>query len=1345
MEESMKFKPSFEYKLIYIFRINDGAHTGYLKIGDATIHTNKNYDELLSNSHDLNYAAKMRINNYTSTAGIDYELLHTEIAVYKNNDKNSKKYGKVLAFRDHEVHKVLTRSGILRKVFDTDRKQNEWFKCDLETAKLAIKAVKDSKTALDNKDITVDKNPIIFRPEQKEAIQKTLKQFKHSNRMLWNAKMRFGKTLTALEVVKRSEFKRTIIITHRPVVSDGWYEDFSKIFYDTHNYEFGSKTHGKTIEELIKSNKNFVYFASMQDLRGSEKVGGNFDKNNIIFKINWDFVVVDEAHEGTKTKLGQAVLEAVIKPNDKEHITKTLELSGTPFNLLVDYEEDEIYTWDYIMEQEAKLDWTKNHYCDSNPYDELPKMNIYTYHLEETFKNYIDAEDKAFNFREFFRTWTGDIDKDWAKLPTGASIGDFVHEQDIKSFLNLICHESDKTCYPFASDEYRSFFKHTLWMLPGVKEAKAFSKLLREHPVFSQFEIINVAGDGDEEIDSSNALNEVKKAMGVNPDETRTITLSCGRLTTGVSVPEWTAVLMLAGSYSTQASQYLQTIFRVQTPANINGKIKENCYVFDFAPDRTLKMVAESVQLSQRGTGTLSAEFRLQKFLNFCPVISLSETSMKEYKVSYLLQELKKAYAERVVRNGFDDTRLYNDELLKLDEVDLKEFERLKGIIGSSPNQEKMKNIDINDEGFTDEEYEKLKRIERKSKKELTEEEKQKLEELKKKKKERWNAISILRGISIRIPLLVYGADVPINREISIDEFPELVDDASWQEFMPKGITKNDFRKFSKYYDKEVFVASTYRIRYIAKTADELEPTERVKKIAQLFNTFKNPDKETVLTPWRVVNLHLSETIGGYCFWDEEFNNEIDEPREVIIDNITSSIFNEKSNVLEINSKTGLYPLYMTYSFYREASKNIIKEELTFEKKKEIWNKVLINNLYIICKTPMAREITKRTLLGYTNGGLNTHVFNDLIMQMKEKQAQLVKKIMSPNFWGKGGKEMKFNAVVGNPPYQQEIDNSHRPIPLYHHFYEAAFKISDFVSLISPARFLFNAGLTPSEWNKKMLNDEHFKVVKYYKDSHEVFPSADIKGGVIISIRNSNFSYGAIKHFADNPILDSIINKVLNKSNKFLSSIVFGKSTYNLLPKIYEDYPEYKESLTKGNELIFDASIFSLMPSVFKKEINNNENYLLVYGRKSNQRVAYYINACYVKDNDNLNSYKVILPGANGTGKLGEKLGVPFVGKPKELYTQTFMSIGCFSSADEATNLIKYLKTKFLRIMLGTLKVTQNTAKDTWGNVPLIDFENNSIVNWDETSLSLDGQLFKYFELNDEEIKFIENTADEMK
>lgn len=159
----------------------------------------------------------------------------------------------------------------------------------------------------------------------------------------------------------------------------------------------------------------------------------------------------------------------------------------------------------------------------------------------------------------------------------------------------MISQKSETTNYPFSTEEYRNLFKNTLWVVPGVKEAKALSTLLQHHPVFGAFKIVNVAGDGDEEINSADALTAVRNAFKENE---YTITLSCGRLTTGVSVPEWTAVLMLAGSYSTSASQYLQTIFRVQTPANIDGKTKENCYVFDFAPDRTLKMVAESVQLS---------------------------------------------------------------------------------------------------------------------------------------------------------------------------------------------------------------------------------------------------------------------------------------------------------------------------------------------------------------------------------------------------------------------------------------------------------------------------------------------------------------------------------------------------------------------------------------------------------------------------------------------------------------------------------------------------------------------------------------------------------------------------
>lgn len=994
-----EIESTFDYKLIYVFRINDDNHKDILKIGDATIHTKKKTSDLPPFCHDLNVAAKERIDTYTTTAGITYQLLHTEIAIYVNNDKSSEKYGKTLAFRDYDVHSVLKRSGVKNKYFDTTRKQNEWFICDLETAKEAIKAVKEGKSSLNPGQVSHYNNPIIFRPEQKEAIEKALKQFRHSNRMLWNAKMRFGKTLSALEVAKRSSFQKTIIITHRPVVKDSWYKDFGKIFYDQPDWIFGSKNKGSPLQEMIKSGKHFVYFASIQDLRGSSEVGGSFNKNNVVFKTDWNFVVVDEAHEGTQTDLGKAVFEAIIKRNT----TKVLELSGTPFNLLVQFDDNEIYTWDYIMEQEAKLNWPIEHALDPNPYEELPKLNIFTYHLEEVFKNYQDIEDKAFNFKEFFRTWTGNKDKDFAPLPSNAKIGDFVHEKDIKAFLRLICKTSKTSKFPFATDEYREFFRHTLWVVPGVKEAKALSELLQADPIFSQFKICNVAGEGDEEINSDNALTYVQECIGPNANETRTITLSCGRLTTGVTVPEWTAVLMLAGSHSTQAGQYLQTIFRVQSPANIDGKIKENCYLFEFAPDRALKLIALSVQLTAKGQGSEAAKIRLGKFLNYCSVITFSESGMQEYNVSYLLQELKKAYTERIVRNGFDDSKLYkNDELLKLDKIELKEFEELRQIIGNSSGQEKVTKIDINNEGFTEEELEKITSIQDKPKSEMTDEEKEKLAQLKKMRMEAAKARSVLRGISIRIPLLVYGADVPIEQDINVSNFPDLVDETSWNEFMPTGVTKEHFKKFSKYYDEETFVAATYRVRNLAMIADQLDPLERVQKITEIFSTFKNPDKETVLTPWRVVNLHMAQTIGGYCFFDENFEKELSDPRYVNMENVTNKIFNEKdSKILEINSKTGLYPLYVTYTLYAHAIKD--KTDLKLDDKKKIWNKVVADNIYVICKTAMAKSITKRTLLGYQKEKINAHAFDDLVNQMKEKQNQITTRILKSSFWNKGG------------------------------------------------------------------------------------------------------------------------------------------------------------------------------------------------------------------------------------------------------------------------------------------------------------------------------------------------------
>lgn len=1341
-----KFNSTFAYKLIYVFRISDKFHSGCLKIGDATIHTNKQYTEFEPFTHELNFAARTRIDSYTAPTGINYDLLYTEIAVY--DEKQSDGTLKKKAFRDYAVHEVLKRSGIKVKHFDTNKKQNEWFETDLETAKLAIKAVKEGKTVLNASQISSNLNPIIFRPEQNEAIKKTIARFKNDTRMLWNAKMRFGKTLSALEVVRQMKFKRTIIITHRPVVSDGWLEDFNKIFYDKSEYFFGSKSNGKTINDLIKNDNYFVYFASIQDLRGSDVVGGNFDKNNEIFKIDWDFIIVDEAHEGTTTELGKNVLKAIIKEESK-HKTYVLELSGTPFNLLTDFEKENIYTWDYIMEQEAKENWYKNHFGDSNPYEELPRMNIYTYHLEKSLPAYIDVMDKAFNFKEFFRLWTGDIKKDGKPIPKSLEKGSFVHEEHIKQFLDLICKKDENTNYPFSTDAYRSYFRHSLWVVPGVKEAKALANLLRSHHIFKHFKVVNVAGDGDEEIDIHDAKNAVEEAITNNPENTYTITLSCGRLTTGVSIKAWTAVLMLSGTYSTAASQYLQTIFRVQTPANINGKIKEECFVFDFAPDRTLKMVAESVQLSARAGSPTNAiaEVALSKFLNFCPVIAIEDSNMKEYKVAELLQELKKAYAERVARNGFDDPKIYNDELLKLTKVELNEFENLKRIIGSSNQTKKVKDIDINTEGFTEEETERENVLEKKSKKSLTPEEKAELEALKEKKKNRASAISILRAISIRMPLLVYGMNIDIETDVTIDNFTDLIDDASWDEFMPNGVSKELFKKFSKYYDKDIFIAASRRIRFIAKTADELEPTERVQKIASLFSTFKNPDKETVLTPWRVVNLHMSETIGGWDFFDENHENVLtDGARFVDHGDVTKKIFNVKSNVLEINSKTGLYPLYITYSIYRERIKGL--SNISFENKYKVWDEIVNNQIYVICKTPMAKQITKRTLLGYRNGKTNMHAFDDLIMQLKNKPEKFIEKITKKSFWGKEGNEkMKFNAVVGNPPYQENIAGRSDQPPVYHLFYEASFALADISSLISPARFLFEAGKTPLDWDKKMLYDEHLKVVKYYPNSKDIFSTVDIKGGVVIILRNKNKNYGAIKTFVPQNIVRDIIDKVIKKLQENIGKIVYSNTSYKYSDLFFGENKDFKKRVSGGSSKYLSSSVFDKFPEVFfKEQPNDGIRYAKIIGRKGNQRIMMFFKENYLIPPKNYYNYKVLLASSNGTGQFGETLSDTIIAKPGVGSTETFVSIGNFDTINEAINLEKYIKTKFYRLMLNTKKVTPgNKNSKVFENIPLQDFTYNSDINWKVSISEIDEQLYKKYGFISEEIDFIEKNVQEMK
>lgn len=1340
----MQFTNTFNYKVIYAFTVNDDNHKGLIKIGDATLHSALTPDKVPPNCRDLNQAALNRIKAYTNTVGITPILLHTELAIKTVKSKDDSV--KMEAFRDYDVHRVLENSGIKKaKIEGTTGR--EWYRIAKEVAVDAIEAVKNNHANLSNTSSN-EFVPIIFRPEQKEAIERTVKQFKKGNRMLWNAKMRFGKTLSALEVIRICKYKKTIILTHRPVVNDGWYEDFGKIFHGT-NYIYGSKTNGYNLEKLLEDDNSFVYFASIQDLRGSEVIGGKFSKNHAIFDTVWDCVIVDEAHEGTKTSLGDETIKAIVK--EEQGNTKLLALSGTPFNIMDEYDDNSIYTWDYIMEQECKYEWDKQHFGDSNPYEELPELRIYTYNLGDLLhnSNYITYEDKAFNFHEFFRTWTGDYKKDNAQMPQTVNIGDFVHEQDVQSFLNLMTKKDDVSSYPYSKDEYRNLFKHSLWMVPGVREARALKELMLKHPVFGsgQFNIVNVAGSNDEE--SADALNSVKTAIrNAEKLDTYTITISCGKLTTGVTIKEWTCVFMLAGSFSTSAANYLQTIFRVQSPCNKNGKIKTTAYVFDFAPDRTLKMVSEAVSVSTKAGKSGSDDKKiLGKFLNYCPVISVAGSQMKEYKADKLLQQLKRAYADKVVRNGFDDNNLYNDELLKLQDVDIEKFNNLKGIIGKSKAAPKQNEIVVNEQGLTNEQYEELERMKKKPKKELTEEEKVKLEELKKKNKVRNDAISILRGISIRMPLLIYGADIPYEEEITLDKFVENVDDSSWNEFMPKGITKEIFGEFRKYYDEDIFIAAGRRIRNIAREADTLNPTERVKKIASLFSNFKNPDKETVLTPWRVVNMHMSDCFGGYDFYDENHKDIINEPRFVNQGQVTAdTLANTNAKVLEINSKTGLYPLYIAYSIYRTKCKEYDEDKLDLELQRNIWNDVIRDNVYVICKTPMAKQITQRTLAGYSGRKINAHYFDNLINQLKNKPQQFIERILKTSYWKKGDAgKMKFDAIVGNPPYQENISdsskNSSLSKQLFPTFIQNTIKLnSDYVSLITPSRW-FTADAQDKSFIKLrefVKENNHFSKIFNYPDNKLLFNGVEIAGGVNYYLYDKSYEgnvtfiecYNQNKDVTVRPLFEPNLDIIISM-NKLVNILNRVRISDDFIPMT---------TITKGRNAFGIVGKKSELSKITKVETFNGA----IEVRCAYEQILYTERKNITKNIDLIDKWKVFTSKGNGgAGILSDNkqvaiLGKAYIGTPLSVCTDSLIPIGSFETEQEAINLKNYMSSKFFRFMVGILKVSQNVYQNVYQFVPIQDFTDKSDIDWSKSISEIDKQLYAKYNFSEDEISFIE-------
>lgn len=346
------------------------------------------------------------------------------------------------------------------------------------------------------------------------------------------------------------------------------------------------------------------------------------------------------------------------------------------------------------------------------------------------------------------------------------------------------------------------------------------------------------------------------------------------------------------------------------------------------------------------------------------------------------------------------------------------------------------------------------------------------------------------------------------------------------------------------------------------------------------------------------------------------------------------------------------------------------------------------------------------------------------------------------------GRRMRFDYIVGNPPYQDEAvgENATYTPQIYHQFMDESYKVGRVVELIHPGRFLFDAGSTPKSWNRKMLNDPHFKVLFYEEDSSKVFVNTDIKGGVAISYRDEQSACGPVGVFTKHMELNSVLAKVKQTPEfKSMESVAVSRTAYRFTDEMHASHPEAASQLSDGHSYDVSTNIFERLPQVFFSEKpRDGHDYISILGRTENERVTKFIRRSFINQVENLDSYKLFLPKASGTGRFGEALTQPILGNPSVGATETFMSIGHFKSELEGINASKYMKTKFCRALLGVLKVTQDITPAKWKHVPLQDFTDTSDVDWSQSVSEIDMQLYKKYGLSQEEIDFIETHVKEM-
>lgn len=1230
-------------------------------------------------------------------------------------------------FRDYSVHDFLIQNGF-RRIEKDDVKSgiylsNEFFmNAKKENVEEAINDIQKSFEKKDNRYAFYDvednlplgdfdfKRDADWKPRenQKTVIENFSDAVKKGrNNLLMFAVMRFGKSFTSLCCAKEMKAKLTVVVCGKTAVRLEWKENVQrpKILDGFEFVDSDSMSRNPAvISEKLAEGHSVVVFLTMQDLLGEDIKNRHADLFNLNNQKKLDLLIIDETHFGARAEEFGKVLGTTEKKgydesfDDLENQIKVfspnvkLHLSGTPYRILLDneFESDDIVGMvqysDIINEKEK---WDKENIEKDeweNPYYGFPQMIRFAFNLNESAKAKLaDLKNNGYAY---------DLDELFS--PESTSKADDKHNQfkykdEVLDLLRAIDgSKEEENIFSFLNYDKiikGSMCRHIVMVLPYCASCDAMENLFKAERFnnLNDYEIINIAGFDSERIMNKPdyAAHVKEKIEKFESEGKKTISLTVGKMLTGSTVKEWDTMIFLRNTSSPQ--DYDQAIFRLQSQYVKTIKSEDGKIIKQDMKPQTILVDFDPVRM-----------YTLQHKKSLIANINKAERGnevldaklKRELEIAPIIfmnhSKLGMVEAQDIV----DIIRNYNANKSMMDEtfdieIDQRIFEdeSIRSIIEKQPEvTAKGIKFDVSAYGSENDGDD----IDTPESQTAGDSEPQNTEKKDNAQSEEDDAKALaskLQGYYFKLLLFAFISE---NDEKSVSDIIFNIENDTDGKRIGKNLQINE---------KELKLV---RDKINPQILSYLE--DKIQNINQLGKEI-SPDKIGIALK-KMSRLSVSEVVTPDNVAMELVNN--------LPDDICAS-----DKFLDIASKTGEFANALLQKYGEKIKKNV----------------------YSIPTSSVTYECTRKI---YKLLGLPVeHIYSDFTsydLIDTTKNEEILKEL----------KDMNFDAIIGNPPYQETMAGT-SDNPIYNLFYDNAFELCNKVSLITPARYLFKAGKTPKDWNEKMLNDEHFKVVFYEQDSSKLFPDTDIKGGLAITYRDANKNFGKIGFFTNYKELNGILEKVRKSNFKTLADLVYAPESYRLTKRLHEEHPEIKSKLSKGHGFDVTSNIFSKLNELFTNEKPNDGNdYIQIFGLEGSNRVYKYIRNDYIMPHDNLMKYKVFVPKSNGSGAIGEVLSTPLIGQPLIGHTQTFISIGSFDTEYEANSLLKYLKTKFARTMLGTLKVTQDNKKATWLNVPLQDFTATSDIDWSKSVSEIDKQLYKKYNLNTEEIKFIESKVKEM-